>query len=496
MADSKKSTRKQGSGNSPGSKKVVGKKTAGKKTAKATDGHVTGSSQKASDADDGNNTADHAVQQPQDQPNNNTAGAAARADKTVRPAVGNSAPTASDVHRSGSGSLVWISLLLGLVACAGLGLLLINKGVVYFSSPAASELAAAAVNDNPRLAKLDRTQSEQQQQLQQVLSRVDSLQQNMSEQSAQQNRLAELAAALQDQSSDATATDHEQTSSINALQGQLQNQSRRMNDLETSQAQLQAQQSDNEAELQRQFVLLQLRQRLDEISALLRSGRQQLLLNGNQQAALDAYDLALRALKDLPAADGMIPATQINELQQTLINERSQLASVNIPDIDNMIAELHGLADASQDWPLQNNHADASTATDTPDVAAGTDAGNNDNVWQKLRGSLDHLVTVRNTEKPQLGIDEQLKLKRHLQLQLRTAALLALQQRTNAWHNSLDSIDDFIQAWFVSDNRGVAAAQKRLQALAEIELKPDWPQPEQAMQLLAKMQASASLQRR
>jgi uncharacterized protein HemX len=488
MADSKKSTRKKSSGNRPGSKKTAGKKAARKKTAKAAGSRLTHSSQTAAVGAD-NHTVESAVQQPHNRPHNNTTANAA-------PTTSTSSSSASEVRRSGSGSLAWISLLLAVVACAGVGLLLINKGVAYFSSPSASELTAAAVDDNPRLAKLERTQSEQQQQVQQVLSRVDSLQQNMSEQSAQQNRLKELEAALQDQSSDFTVTDKEQTSSINALQGQLQNQSRRMNELEASQAQLQAQQSDNEAEVQRQFVLLQLRQRLDEIGALLRTGRQQLLLNGNQQAALDAYDLAVRALQDLPAADGMIPATQLNELQQTLINERSQLASVNIPDMDNMIAELHGLADASQDWPLQNHHAEAGATTDTPDVAAGDSASSNDGVWQKLRGSLDHLVTVRNTEKPQLGIDEQLKLKRHLQLQLRTAALLALQQREDAWHNSLDSIDGFIQQWFVSDNRGVAAAQKRLHELGEIELKPDWPQPEQAMQLLAKMQASASLQRR
>lgn len=512
MADNKQATGKPGSSDRATSKKTGGKKAAGKKTtgnkttSKRTASKRTAAEQATTAAADGqpgkpveaataassktsaytagsNHPADAAVAQHT---------AASRDSATEAGSTDNARPAGAQ-RRTGGGSLVWISLLLAVLACIGIGTLLINKGLSHFSTPATSDEAMAVINEHPRLLALDRQQSRQAELLDQLQNRIEQLQQDQTEADSRQQRLQQLEAMLQEQDAAAADTDNEQTASINTLQGLQQNQTRRINELEADLAQLQAQQSDNQAEMQRQFRLLQVRQRLDEISTLLRTSRQQLLLNGNQQAALDGYDLAVQALQDLPAAEDLLPATQLGKLQQALINERSQLATVANPDLDSLIAELHGLADAVQDWPLQSDNSDSTRAASSSqgDADTGTDSG----MWSKLRGSLGHLVTVRNTDKPQLGIDEQLKLKRHLQLQLRTAALLALQQRDDAWRSSLDSIDSFIRQWFVSDNRGVDAALARLRELARIELNPQWPQADEAMQLLASLQASASLQR-
>jgi len=506
MADNKQATGKPGSGDrvtskKTGGKKAAGKKTTGKKTASkraaagqaaaaAADGQpgkpaeaaTAASSKTPADTAGSKHPADAAVAQQ----------AAASRNNRTEPGSTDNARAAKTQRRAGGGSLVWISLLLAVLACIGIGALLINKGLSHFSTPATSDEAMAVIDQHPRLLALDRQQSRQAEQLDQLQNRIEQLQQSQTAADSQQQRLQQLEAMLQEQGAAAADSDNEQTASINTLQGLQQNQTRRINELEAGLAQLQAQQSDNQAEMQRQFRLLQLRQRLDEISALLRTSRQQLLLNGNQQAALDGYDLAVQALQDLPAADDLLPPTQLGKLQQALINARSQLATVANPDLDSLIAELHGLADAVPDWPLQSDNSDSTQASSSQgDADAGADSG----MWSKLRGSLGHLVTVRNTDKPQLGIDEQLKLKRHLQLQLRTAALLALQQRDDAWRSSLDSIDSFIRQWFVSDNRGVDAALARLRELARIELKPEWPQADEAMQLLASLQASASLQR-
>jgi len=509
MADNKQATGKPGSGDRVTSKKTGGKKAAGKKTTgKKTASKRAAAGQAAAAAADGQpgKPAEAATaassKTPADTAGSKHPAAAAVAQQTTasrdnatQPGTTDNAPPAVAQTRTGGGSLVWISLLLAVLACIGIGALLINKGLSHFSTPATSDEAMAVIDEHPRVLALDRQQSRQAEQLDQLQNRIEQLQQNQTAADNQQQRLQQLEAMLQEQGAAAADSDNEQTASINTLQGLQQNQTRRINELEAGLAQLQAQQSDNQAEMQRQFRLLQLRQRLDEISALLRTSRQQLLLNGNQQAALDGYDLAVQALQDLPAADDLLPPTQLGKLQQALINARSQLATVANPDLDSLIAELHGLADAVPDWPLQSDNSDSNRAASNSDADADADAGTDSDMWSKLRGSLGHLVTVRNTDKPQLGIDEQLKLKRHLQLQLRTAALLALQQRDDAWRSSLDSIDSFIRQWFVSDNRGVDAALARLRELARIELKPEWPQADEAMQLLASLQASASLQR-
>ncbi|MDA3933358.1 MAG: uroporphyrinogen-III C-methyltransferase [Gammaproteobacteria bacterium] len=500
MADSKKSTSKQRSGKQTGNKKVA--KAASKATRKqASTSAATATPATAPvnriggrpERDDRSSPEPNPATQPQPTATHASARAAASASRhadSPPSGTGNHGSTSRD--NSGPGALTWLSLLLAVLACAALGLLLVSKGMGYFSSPDAGQMAAAALTNHPRLSEIDSALSEQQQQLR---SAVDDLQDRTSQQAELQHRISALDSTVQTTSSAAASTNSEQTASINQLQGQQQNQARRMNELEATVAQLQARQNDSEAEIQHQFALLQLQQRLDEISTVLRSGRQQLLLNGNQQAALDAYDLATRALMELPTGAGLITAAQVGALQQALISERAQLASVAVTDVNTLLAELNGLADASRDWPLQQDHSnDRSSEPATTDTTANSTA--DPGLWQKLRGNLGHLVTVRNTDQPQLNIDEQLKLKRHLQLQLRTAALLALQQREDAWHSSLDNIDAFIGQWFVTDDRSVAAAQQRLRELDQIELNPRWPQPDQAMQLLASMQASASMQRR
>jgi len=426
----------------------------------------------------------------------------------------------------------WLGLLLGLLACAALLLLAVSKGTDYFTTANADTQSSS---EQPRLTELERQQAQQQQQLrtlettvasfsdrsdetnalQQELTAMEStLQQELATmESTRQQELATLESALQQEltamdsalQQELTAMDSalqslrertasrdgEQTSSLNTLQGQQQNQMRRLDALETTLAQLRARQNDNEAEQRRQFDLLRLQQRLDEINSLLRSGQRQLQLNGNQQAALQAYDMAVRMLRQTTDTTVSIAAAELSNIEQQLISERAEIASITAPDLDSIIAELNGLADAASNWPLQTQSETDSTDHDKPAADSNNDSG----AWQQLQQQLGHLVTVRKTDQPQLSIDEQSKLKHHLQLQWRTAALLALQGREDAWHNTLDSIDAFIEQWFAADNRGVAAARQRLSELKQIQLQPDWPAPVQAMQALDKLQSSLTAQR-
>ena len=386
-------------------------------------------------------------------------------------------------------------------------------------------------SEQPRLTELERQQAQQQQQLrtletsvasfsdrsgetsalqqeltamestlQQELATMESTRQQELQQelatleSALQQELATMDSALQSLRDSTASRDGEQTSSLNTLQGQQQNQMRRLDALETTLAQLRARQNDNEAEQQRQFDLLRLQQRLDEINSLLRSAQRQLQLNGNQQAALQAYDMAVRMLRQTTDTTVSIAAAELSNIEQQLISERAEIASITAPDLDSIIAELNGLADAASNWPLQTQSEAAKTASADNEQPAA-DSNNDSGAWQQLQQQLGHLVTVRKTDQPQLSIDEQRKLKHHLQLQWRTAALLALQGREDAWHNTLDSIDAFIGEWFASDNRGVTAARQRLDELKQIQLQPDWPAPVQAMQALDKLQTSLTAQR-
>ena len=407
----------------------------------------------------------------------------------------------------------WLGLLLGLLACAALLLLAVSKGTDYFTT---ANNDAQSSSEQPRLTELERQQAQQQQQLrtlettvasfsdrsgetkalQQELTAMEStLQQELATlESALQQELTAMDSALQSLREDSASRDGEQTSSLNTLQGQQQNQMRRLDALETTLAQLRAQQNDNEAEQQRQFDLLRLQQRLDEINSLLRSAQRQLQLNGNQQAALQAYDMAVRMLRQTTDTTVSIAATELSNIEQQLISERADIASITAPDLDSIIAELNGLADAASNWPLQTQSEAAKTASaDNKQPAA--ESNNDSGAWQQLQQQLGHLVTVRKTDQPRLSIDEQRKLKHHLQLQWRTAALLALQGREDAWHNTLDSIDAFIGEWFARDNRGVTAARQRLDELKQIRLQPDWPAPMQAMQALDKLQTSLNAQR-
>ena len=490
---SSKSTGKKTAGRASSSRKT-GKKTISKTSVPAA--QAAASSPDTQPAADSSSTS--AAQPPA---SNSTSGPAATASISAVPG--------------------WLGLLLGLLACAALLLLAVSKGTDYFTTANADAESSSA---QPRLAELERQQAQQQQQLrtletsvasfsdrsgetsalQQELTAMESaLQQELATmESTRQQELATLESALQQELAtmdsalqslrDSTASrDGEQTSSLNTLQGQQQNQMRRLDALETTLAQLRARQNDNEAEQQRQFDLLRLQQRLDEINSLLRSAQRQLQLNGNQQAALQAYDMAVRMLRQTSDTTVSIAAAELSNIEQQLISERAEIASITAPDLDSIIAELNGLADAAGNWPLQTQSEADSTDHDKPAADSNKDSG----AWQQLQQQLGHLVTVRKTDQPQLSIDEQSKLKHHLQLQWRTAALLALQGREDAWHNTLDSIDAFIGEWFAGDNRGVTAARQRLDELKQIQLQPDWPAPVQAMQALDKLQTSLTAQR-
>jgi len=516
MANSKKTSTTRSS------KSSTGKKTAGRASSSRKAGKKTGKKAVSKTSLPRPQTAASSTETQAAAYSSSTGAAQPPAsDSTSAPPPASNSTSAPTATASISAVPGWLGLLLGLLACAALLLLAVSKGTDYFTS---ADADAQSSSEQPRLAELERQQAQQQQQLRTLETAAASFSDRSDETSALQQKLTAMESALQQElatmestrqqelatlestlQQELTAMDSalqslrertasregEQASSLNTLQGQQQNQLRRLDALETTLAQLRARQNDNEAEQQRQFDLLRLQQRLDEINSLLRSGQRQLQLNGNQQAALQAYDMAVGMLQQTTDTTVSIAAAELSNIEQQLISERAEIASITAPDLDSIIAELNGLADAAGNWPLQTQSQADSTDHEKP----AADSNNDSSAWQQLQQQLGHLVTVRKTDQPQLSIDEQHKLKHHLQLQWRTAALLVLQGREDAWHNTLDSIDAFIEQWFASDNRGVTAARQRLDELRQIQLQPDWPAPVQAMQALDKLQSSLTAQR-
>lgn len=226
---------------------------------------------------------------------------------------------------------------------------------------------------------------------------------------------------------------------------------------------------------QQQTQTVQVReQALLEIRLLLRHARQQLLLNGNSDAAVAAYEDAEQVLSgaDIPGSDG---------LRDALISERQSIQTVTPPDIDSLISELRGLQQAALLWPLHGQPG-----------SAGQQAPDEDQNWRdKLRNSFGQLVQVRRSDQTIIGVEEASLIRQQLGLQLQTAGLLALQGRQEAFGQVVHDARRLLEQSYDTENRGVEAAIQALQSMREVELMPEWPALDAAVQQLDRLDGGA-----
>lgn len=314
-------------------------------------------------------------------------------------------------------------------------------------------------------------QDQLQQQLQSVQNELNSLQSTPEPLTAQEvinlvgplienakNQVSGTTQALMQQQFDQRDAQLEQTlDTQQSLLGRLESQ---MVDVGQQQQQQQTNRNvQNQAQL------------LHDVKLLLRYAQQQLLLNANTSAAINAYEEAENII-----SGSNQPGT--NNLRNALTNERQAIQAVEIPDIDLIVTELRGLEQAVTQWPIVGQVVPTESTVDTanqPEAATWRD---------KLSNSFGQLVQVRKTDETILSLEQVDFLRQQLSLHLQTTTLLVLQGREDAFKNILGDAQQLLEQHFDTSNRGVSSAISTMQSLSESNTTPDWPELGAASQQL------------
>ena len=240
------------------------------------------------------------------------------------------------------------------------------------------------------------------------------------------------------------------------LQSQIQQQSSKLTDLQDSDKQLtqkitdlESQQSLSSADIKNQWALA-------EVAYLLNIA--------NQRAAL-AHDVQ-GAEKALTMADAKLEQVgdyRLKPLREKISDEKLALASVAKVDVTGIEANLQSAI----------KQVDSLRVVSGPEVKSQTKSDVNSNsvvpaswqqaidgVWQKLRS----LVVIRHKQDGSAAVlvpEQRYFLYQNLTLKLESARMALLLGNTNVYNDSLQSAIDWLQQYFVGDERDAMLSSLR-----------------------------------
>lgn len=212
-----------------------------------------------------------------------------------------------------------------------------------------------------------------------------------------------------------------------------------------------------------------------EVDYLLRLADERLGLFGDTASADRALEVADRHLAaiDNPTLIGV---------RREIAAAREALSATDMPDLLSLAHRLDALQAAIPSLPFPGSAAAVGPAAE--------DAG--DGWWEKLKGALGSLVTVRrNTEEADpLSLEDKDYVRQRLWLQLEVAHLALMRRDQEAFRRSLARASETLSTWFDGGDERVRDAIGSLASLAELQLRAELPDISRPWSMLRSLSAA------
>jgi uroporphyrin-3 C-methyltransferase len=362
-----------------------------------------------------------------------------------------------DRPRRGGTAIAVLSLLVALAA-------LLATGWMWWQGQAAATGEEAWAKSE--VARLESSDTRMSAQLQELREALDSRPVGISadQVAALQARLAEdqaQLAALQQAAKEQVTLERSLQSAIDSMHGRLLA-------AEAALANTAASKLDAPAELD-----------LAEVDYLLRLASERLQLFSDPLSA----DRAL-ALADTHLAALGNPAYQ--GVRKAIAAARNDLAALDMPDELAIAAQLDGIQKAIPTLPFRTASPGQTNA------AEAAEAG----WWEKLKATLSSLVTVRRStaeEDLRISLQDKDYLRQRVSLQVEAANLALMRHDQEAFHAALQRVRTSVAESFDPASGEVAAVDRALSALLDLDLAIEWPDisaPWTTLQLVRTTQAS------
>jgi len=209
--------------------------------------------------------------------------------------------------------------------------------------------------------------------------------------------------------------------------------------------------------------------KVSEVEYLLSVANHRLLLERDvvtAQAALQDADKRLGVIGD----PGLIP------IRKKLAGEIDALKQVVLPDISGIASQLSSMADTIENLPYLKN----SVTLGSSEVAVSVDEseGNLNFLLRIVKDIAKGLFTIQRSDEPiepLLPPQEKQYLKHNLSLKLEEARIALLNEETELFQKNLAVIDQWIRKYFDDQDPSVSSFLQTVDGLKQTELHPALP---------------------
>lgn len=215
---------------------------------------------------------------------------------------------------------------------------------------------------------------------------------------------------------------------------------------------------------------------LAEVDYLLRLADSKLKLERNVAAARLALEVAQRRLK---AVDESAMASV-----QTMLDEViASLRGVQLPDFSALAHKVAEMQNQVGGLPvrinsgvpdIKNRVKPAATATVSTDAERSWWDRTTEAVWNQFKGIVV-IRRVRSDAPPLIAMEEEFFLRQNLRLELESLRTALLRGDAGAYRDSYDQVSQWVQTYFDTQDKQVAAFLAELKALQAVEFNPYVP---------------------
>jgi len=215
---------------------------------------------------------------------------------------------------------------------------------------------------------------------------------------------------------------------------------------------------------------------LAEVAFLVRVAAQRLAIFNDQAAAVEMLQLADR---QLASQDSLLFAPVRHRIQEDLL----AINALRAPDIVAITGQLLALEQSVSGWQTHLPERSEDTAGESTD-------GESD-LSTKLSYLLSSLVTIREDQANNefLTLTQAEKMKDRIRLELQAARVAALAGQGANFQSSLNRVSNWIREYFDPSVAANESALNSLEELAQLNLKPEWPDLNPLLVLTRQLQA-------
>ncbi len=237
-------------------------------------------------------------------------------------------------------------------------------------------------------------------------------------------------------------------------------------------------------------------QSLNHVQSAVQGGRvrmelltvEQLLLAANDAAQLDGdAHAAGAALKLAQERLGTIPEPQLFAVRKALADEIAAVDAVPQADRTGAALTLGALIERSGKLPLRAGAPDRFMPALTPPPSADKPLPWHRRFWRSVNDALHSLFTIRRTDQAVTTLlppEQQSLIGEVLALRLESARTALLRGDTAVFRDALDSAAKWLDTYYRSDDPGVLSAQASIERLQSLELRPGLPDLSHSLALL------------